>query len=304
MTLASTRRGRIVTTVPTIDDTHAGSAVHPCTLSPLRLHSVLFSSPFPFETSTAIVTGATSGIGWQTALALDRLGCHVVAGGRRQERLEQLSEQLSDRLVTVRGDLNDVDHREALLQAATQNPEHPLRLLVNNAGVGAIGPFAEADEKRLRTIMEINFFAVAELTRASLSELSKSEHATVCNVGSVLGHRAVGDKSEYCASKFALHGWNDAMAIEWAGRVKFVHVCPSTTRSEFFDSLVDTDPATKSRSFGSQSPQRVADSIVRAIRHGKPEKILSLGGKALVYADRFFPTLLGWILRRSGRSHD
>ena len=264
----------------------------------------MFATAFPFESSTAIVTGATSGIGWHTAIALHRRGCRVVAGGRRAERLAALSDELGDRVIAVPGDLNDPEHRAMLVRSAQSHSSNPLRLLVNNAGIGAIGPFADADDKRLRKIMEINFFAVAELTRLALPVLEPSEHATVCNIGSVLGHRAVADKSEYCASKFALHGWNDAMAIEWAGRVKFVHVCPSTTRSEFFDSLVDTDPNTKSRSFGSQSPQRVAESVVRAIRVGKPEIILSLGGKALVYADRFCPTLLGWILRRSGRSHD
>ena len=86
-----------------------------------------------------------------------------------------------------------------------------LDLLVNNAGVSAIGPFVEAGQERLRKVMEVNFFAPAELMRDAMELLRRGRQPMIVNISSVLGHRAVPSKREYCASKFALHGLSDAV---------------------------------------------------------------------------------------------
>ena len=141
--------------------------------------------------------------------------------------------------------------------------------------------------------MEVNFFAPVELTRGLLPAIRRGRNSVICNVSSVLGHCAVADKSEYCASKFAIHGFSDSLRAELApDNIQVTLVSPSTTRSEFFDSLVGTEAGTQSKSVGSWSPERVAKAAMSAIERRRSEVICSLGGKALVYADRLSPPIM------------
>ncbi|WP_047815002.1 SDR family NAD(P)-dependent oxidoreductase [Rhodopirellula islandica] len=270
--------------------------------------------PLPFqqvwspEDAVTIVTGASSGIGFELTRMLVEEGAHVVAVARRQQRLTELANATScpERVHCIVGDVTDASTREKAMAAADSLRDGRLDLLVNNAGVGAIGPFAEASPERMRRVMEVNFFAPVDWTRDALPRLRQAAqeggHPVICNIGSVLGHRAVPDKSEYCASKFALHGWNDSLRAELVGDgIGVTLVSPSTTRSEFFDSLVETDPGQKSASVGSWPPTRVAQAALLAIKRGRSEVILSLGGKALVYADRMSPPVMNGLLAKRGR---
>lgn len=253
-----------------------------------------------------VVTGASSGIGYQLALQLVRAGAKVLVTARRKEKLDQLIAEsingVPDGATFIRalpGDLTDPSHRAAIV-AWCDREWGGIDTLVNNAGAGAIGPFAEASADRLRRVMEIDFFAPVELTRICLPLLLKGIRPAVLNIGSVLGHRAVPDKSEYCAAKFAMRGWSESIRVELAPlRVEVLMVSPSTTRSEFFDALMDTSPDTKSRSLGSMSPKRVAQLAIRALVRSKRDMILSVGGKALVWLARFFPYLTDRILTRT-----
>ena len=166
-----------------------------------------------------------------------------------------------------------------------------LDLLVNNAGVGAIGYFADASPQRLRQIMEVNFFAPVELTRAALPLLLAGRRPMIVNVSSVLGHRAVPKKSEYCASKFALHGFSDALRAELLReKIDVLLVSPSTTASEFFDHVIGDKRKPRGR-FGAMTPAKVARRIVWAMRAGRHEIILPFGGRLLVWLDRLCPPL-------------
>ena len=256
--------------------------------------------PWDPNDAIAVVTGASSGIGYCLSELLVERGATVIAVARRGERLQQLVESAKPgKVVPVAGDITDPDIRAQIVQTAADAGHGRVDLLVNNAGIGAIGPFAQATEARLRQIMEVNFFAPVELIRGLIPNLRSGREAVICNIGSVLGHRAVPDKSEYCASKFALHGFSDSLRAELAGDgIQVTLVSPSTTRSEFFESLIDTDAETASKSLGSWSPQRVARTTLAAIRKRRSEVICSLGGKVLVYADRLSPPLLNKILAR------
>ena len=253
--------------------------------------------------SVAIVTGASSGIGRCLCELLVARGATVVATARRQERLDQLVESATGKgsIISVAGDITDASIRGRLVEVAGQVASDVsggrIDLLVNNAGIGALGAFADASPDRLRQIMEVNFFAPLELTRACLPLLRKGRSPVICNIGSVLGHRAVPNKSEYCASKFAMHGFSDSLRAELVGdNIQVTLVSPSTTRSEFFDSLVETDEGQSSKSIGSWPPEKVARATLAAIQARRSEVILSLGGKALVYADRIAPPVMNAIL--------
>ena len=250
------------------------------------------------QQAVAIVTGASSGIGRCLCQLLVQRGSTVVAVGRRAERISELAET-SPQVLPVIGDITNRDVRAKVVDVAADAGDGAIDLLVNNAGSGAIGPFMDATEARLRQIMEVNFFAPVELIRSVVPYLRRGREPVICNIGSVLGHRAVPDKSEYCASKFALHGFSDSLRAELKrDSIQVTLVSPSTTRSEFFDSLIDTDSQAESKSVGSWSPQRVARTTLAAIRKRRSEVICSLGGKVLVYADRIAPPLMNAILAR------
>lgn len=252
-----------------------------------------------------IVTGASSGIGNELCRLLVRRGAIVIANARREDRLSELrqtllgpakgGEQPIGQLHPLVGDVTDPGVRAALVSKAEQLGEGRLDLLINNAGIGALGAFEQASEARLRRVMEVNFFAPVELSRAALPLLHRGRQAVLCNISSVLGHRAVPNKSEYCASKFALHGWSDSLRAELRrSGIQVTLVSPSTTRSEFFDAVIDTPLGTASPSVGSWKPERVARAALAAIAGRRSEVVLSLAGKALVYADRLAPPLVNF----------
>jgi short-subunit dehydrogenase len=248
-----------------------------------------------------LLTGASSGIGRELACQLVREGAIVLAIARRGDRLEQLAAELGqpERFAFQVADVTHADDRKLALKAMKER-FGGLDVLVNNAGSGAIGPFAAADEARLRQVMEVNFFAPVELIRLALPLLRLGNLPLIVNVSSVLGHRAVPQKSEYCASKFALHGFSDALRAELVNdKIDVLLVSPSTTQTEFFD-RVQGDQLKPHGRFGAKSPAYVARATLRAMCAGKHEVILSTGGRLLVWLDRLCPPLADWLVARWG----
>jgi short-subunit dehydrogenase len=257
------------------------------------------------DDAVVIVTGASSGIGRELTKLLVSRGALVIASARREERLRELQEEcrslpgVKHRLQTVTGDITEADLRQRIIQLAADIGGGRLDLLINNAGVGALGPFVTATPERLRRIMEVNFFAPVELSRLAFPLLCRGRSPVLCNISSVLGHRAVADKSEYCASKFALHGWSDSIRAEWKpSGIQVTLISPSTTQSEFFDAVIDTPAEQTSHSLGSWPAIKVARAALATIAARRSEAILSLGGKALVYSDRLTPPLMNLLLAK------
>jgi len=253
----------------------------------------------------AVVTGASSGIGREIAFAMGRAGAEQLLVARREERLRTVAEEVQTtgaRVEVFAGDVTDPAARAGIVDACRER-FGGLDVLINNAGIGALGYFADASEDRLRQIMEVNFFALVELTRAAIPLLSESEHAIVVNVSSVLGHCAVPRMAEYCASKFAVQGFSDAVRPELATLgIDVLVVSPGTTESEFFDNLIE-------RRTGALLPGRprtpasdVARDTVRAIERGRREIIPSRSGRLLCLGQRLVPRLtqsvIAWIDRR------
>ena len=253
------------------------------------------------EGARIIVTGASSGIGRCLALQLCQRGANVLATARRVERLIELQaacESTPGKLTILEGDLTNKSHRQDLVDRAASQ-WNGLDVLVNNAGAGAIGRFDVASSDRLRRVMEIDFFAPVELTRICLPLLEQGMRPAILNIGSVLSHRAVPNKSEYCAAKFAMRGWAESLRVELVTKkIEVLMLSPSTTRSEFLDALVETKVDVKSKSVGSMMPERVAELAISALVRSKREMVLSLGGKALVWAGRLFPRLTDRVLGR------
>ena len=151
----------------------------------------------------------------------------------------KLKQKYPQQVHWVSGDITDPSTRQSLIETA-QEHWGAIDLLVNNAGIGAMGPFAEASPDRLELLMKVNFIAPAELSRMAYPLLVKGEQPALMNIGSILGHRAVPWKSEYCASKFAIRGLTAALRSEWKSEgIDVLHLSPSTTDSQFFDQAIE-----------------------------------------------------------------
>jgi short-subunit dehydrogenase len=246
-----------------------------------------------------VVAGASSGIGRELTLALAKAGAETIAVARRAERLNELAATSPDLIHPLAGDLTDPALRARIVEEVDRR-WGALDCLVNCAGIGAVERFDQSSEGVLRALMEINFFAPVELTRALLPALRRGSDSAIVNVSSVLGHRAVPGKSEYCATKFAMHGWSDALRAELAEeKIDVLLVCPSTTSSEFWDSLVVGEGDAR-RTAKAMSASTVARATLAALRRRRHEAILSPGGKALVWLDRLLPAVADRLVAKFG----
>lgn len=250
-----------------------------------------------------LITGASSGIGRAMAILAAEQGARLLLTARREDRLEELLGVVHAKgsdAEYLAGDITDPDHRQRLFERAQQSLKG-LDVLVNNAGIGALGSFQEARPERLRQLMEVNFFAPVELTRLFLPMLEKGSTPAICNISSILGHRAVPGKSEYCASKFALHGFSDALRAELVGKgIDVILVSPSTTSSEFASVVIDKQGKPPAEGKFARTPHDVALAALRAIRMGKHEIIPSKPGYMMVLLDRLCPSWADWAVAKFG----
>lgn len=253
-----------------------------------------------------LITGASSGIGRSLALQLTDRGARVLACGRRREKLQQLAADASSghrdgQLLTCVADVTVPEDRKRLLDQCVSQ-WGGLDILINNAGVGAMGRFDQAGSQRIRDVFEVNFFALVELTRLTLPTLKQGDDPMVVNISSVLGHRGAPLKSEYSASKFAVHGFSDAIRAELAADgVEVLLVSPSTTDSEFFDAAIEDDTAKNWKQRGAMPPAVVAAKTIKAIAKRRHEIILTFGGRILVWLDRIIPGLANRVMAKFGQ---
>ena len=180
------------------------------------------------EGKTAIVTGASSGIGRATAKALLAEGAVVAAGARRVERLSDLGVSA----VGLPLDVTDPDSAEAFVTRAVKELDG-LDILVNGAGL-ALGrdPFDESTEDDERVVMDTNVDGLIRMTRLALPHLRDGGH--IVNIGSVAGRQAYPNAALYVASKFAVRGFTYALREDLLGRpIRITTVDPGLVESDF-----------------------------------------------------------------------
>ena len=161
-----------------------------------------------------LVTGGSQGIGYAFALEAAKRGAKVVATARNSEALRVLE---ASGIATVTGDVVVPADREAMLRFAVERLGG-LDILVNNAGVGATGHFGDTGPETLRRILEVNFFALAELTRLCIPELQKGVRPLIVNVSSIFGRRGFPrySESKVSATRSAPSCRSSASACWWS----------------------------------------------------------------------------------------
>ena len=251
-----------------------------------------------------LVTGASQGIGKALAEAAARRGAKVIAAARSVELLNELAETVKkdgQTLVVVQADVTKPEDRQKMVDAALQH-FGGLDILINNAGIGATGHFADADPTILRTIMETNFFGTTETTRAFLPILKKGTKPAIVNIGSIVGKRALPARGLYSASKFAVEGWSQAIRAElYKDGIDVVVINPGLTQTNFSKNMLEQKAKMQMDHLRGMTSEQVAEASLRAIEKGRNNLNLTFKGKLLLLVARFAPWVIDFFARKKVR---
>jgi short-subunit dehydrogenase len=184
---------------------------------------------------TAIITGASSGIGAALALEFSQRGACLTLAARRLERLKEIAQKCPGEVLPIAADLTRDSDRKRIVQQ-TLDRWGRVDVLVNNAGLGMYGDFLSAGEEDWRQVFEVNLFALVFMTRAVLPHMQSRGGGTIVNMASIGGLIAHSDKvTPYVASKHAVVGFSRGLAKDLAGSgIRVLAVCPHLTDTEFF----------------------------------------------------------------------
>jgi short-subunit dehydrogenase len=249
----------------------------------------------------ALVTGASGGIGPHIARALAAEGAHLAVVARSAAALEALAGSLRQqgvRVAALPADLTREADRAALLDRV-EAALGPVDVLVNNAGVESVGPFATLAPEVVAATVELNLTAPLLLARAALPGMLARRRGHLVNVASIAGKKGVPYEAVYCATKAGLVEWTAAVRAELAGSgVSASAICPGLVTGEGMFARFGV-PAP--RTTGSCTPAEVARAVVESIRGDLPEVIVnSLPLRALLAVNTLSPRAGAFLLRALG----
>lgn len=237
---------------------------------------------------TALITGATAGIGAEFARQLAASGHDLVVVARDKQRLNALSEELSAkhgvRVEVLPADLSDAAQRAEVEQRLRTDP---VDLLINNAGFGTAGTFTEVDVERLQSQLDVNVTSVLRLTHAAVPGMLARGSGGAINVSSVAGFfPATG--AAYGASKAWVIAFTEGLNATLASRgVRLMALCPGFTHTEFHDR--SGDDKTKIPSALWLDADRVVRESLEDLARGKVISVPGKRWKAIVTAGRLIP---------------
>jgi short-subunit dehydrogenase len=242
--------------------------------------------PPPDPGSTALVTGASSGIGEQLARQLSARGHHVTLVARRRDRLEALASELGNATAQA-ADLAHQAQRDELFAAVDRTVE----ILVNCAGFGVYEPFVESDRDRELEQVRLLVEAVVDLTHRYLPGMARRGRGAVINLSSTAGFQPLPYNAGYAAAKSHVLLLSEGLSGELAGTgVTVTAVCPGPVPTEFQE-VSKAKFAERLPKLVHASPERVASDALAAAERGK--RVVIPGGpqvRAAFAANRFFPT--------------
>ena len=192
---------------------------------------------FDLTGRTALVTGATGGLGQAIARALHAQGARVALSGTRAAALEALAGELGERAAAVPADLSDAASVEGLVPAA-EAAVGPLDILVNNAGITRDNLFLRMKDAEWEQVIAVNLTAAFRLSRAAVKGMMRRRQGRIVNIGSVVGATGNPGQGNYAAAKAGLVGMTKALAAEVATRGITVNcVSPGFIASPMTDAL-------------------------------------------------------------------
>jgi 3-oxoacyl-[acyl-carrier protein] reductase len=198
---------------------------------------------FDLSNHTALVTGATGGIGASIARTLHGAGANLVISGTRQAALDSLLEELGERAVAIPCNLSDADDVNTLIKSA-EEAAGPVDILINNAGMTKDGLAMRMNDDDWESVLAVDLSAAFRLSRAALRPMLKARWGRIINITSVVGHTGNPGQANYAAAKAGLGGMTRSLAAETAARGVTVNcVAPGFIQTAMTDALNEKQKA-------------------------------------------------------------
>jgi short-subunit dehydrogenase len=249
------------------------------------------------EKQTVLVTGASSGIGRETAIKLAEKGFQVIAAARRIGRLNKLAEQFQN-ITPMQVDLSQSKDTEVFCDYIS-TLSIPVSVLINNAGYSIRGALEDVSTEAIKRIFEVNLFALIRITQACLPGMRYLRKGTIVNLSSIAGKFAFPGSGVYAATKYAVEGITDALRMELAPfGIRVVAIRPGPIATEFnevgnkltgdlmarthpdYAPIYQTAGAATGKIFAGLSipgPDLIADCILQAVLSDAPNAVYSAG---------------------------
>jgi short-subunit dehydrogenase len=256
-----------------------------------------------------VITGASQGIGRETALQLAVRGASIVIAARNEEALQQLAaqvERLGGEAEPVVTDVAEYDQVERLAQRAVERFGR-IDTWVNNAAVSIYGTVEQLEPDEMERLVRVNLLGQMYGSKAAIARMKPRRTGTIVNVGSALSERAIPLQSAYVASKHGVQGFTEALRLELihedAG-VDVVLILPSSMNTPLFNfarSKLGVQPMPVPPVY---EPRVVAKAICHAAEHGGREIVVGGWGKLLIAGQWLSPSLLDRYMLQGGRAFE
>lgn len=243
-------------------------------------------STYPFR--TALVTGASSGIGESMTVLLAAAGVPVVVVARRRERLAALARDHTG-IEVLAADLTTKQGCDKVA-ARVASRDEPVELLVNNAGFGSSGKFVTIDAGRLADEITLNVRALTLLSRAALPVMVERGRGWLLNVSSIASFQAVPELAVYAATKAYVTSLSESLHEELRGTgVHVTALCPGLTRTEFIEVSGSERDASKTPSLAWMSAEAVARAGLADCARGRAVSVPGMVNKGIVTTSQLLP---------------
>lgn len=253
---------------------------------------------------TALVTGASGGIGRRIAHRLAKEGTNVVVSGRREEALAEVVDEVRElgvKAEAVLADLGDLSQVDPLIERSEETLG-PIDVLVNNAGIETVGAFTTYSREQLTSTVDINLTAPLLLTHRVVPGMLERKRGHVVYVSSLAGKIGPAYSEPYAATKAGLIGLNQSLRAEYRhAPIGFSVVCPGFVAGDGMYQRMADQGARSNPVLGETPIDKVADRVVGAIRDDRPETIESGAPvRPLLALGQISPRLSEWIVERVG----
>ncbi len=253
-----------------------------------------------FQDSVAIVTGASGGIGRATVMALAGKGAYVGLVSRSGNRLESLAQEIKKRYGREALVLpTDVCSKAQIDRTVGQVIKRFGRIdyLINGAGIITYKPFLSLTEEEESRMMAVNYFGTVATTRSVLPTMIRQGQGHIVNIASTAGRRGFPMETGYCASKFAVVGFSEALRLELDQTgVRISVLSPGIVDTALAESFLG-QPRIRDHVKPLTSDE-IARRVLGMVLRNRPEEILPAATRWLIRVNSFTPRLADWIIRR------
>ena len=230
------------------------------------------------EGRVALVTGASSGIGEATAASLAAEGARVAVAARRSDRLNALVERLRHagrEAIAIQADVAEQASAERMVETTVERFGR-LDVLVNNAGLMVLAPFATSNPDDWRRMIDVNVLGMLYCTRAALPHLKRARSGHIVNVSSVAGRLPFATGTVYCATKYAVVGFSDTLRKELlADKIRVTVIEPGAVQTELVQQVTDKSTRETIAKWQASMRQLRSEDIASAILYAvsQPEHV-------------------------------